>query len=94
MVLYLLVGISFGEILIRRRWIAFWVFMLFAGYYLIVPGILPLPRFHLCVLPYFSLLAARGLWLLGYYRKEIKRRKIPELPGEMEIQDAGKFLKY
>ena len=58
--------------LLKRKFLAILVFLLFAGYYLIIPGILPLPRFHLCVLPYFSVLAAWGIYIVMGRSNEIK----------------------
>ena len=60
----------------RKSWIPVLLFLLLAGYYLLLPGPIAAPRYQLPALPFISLAAAFGLI---YFYGIVKEKKTP--PG-------------
>ncbi|MBQ9338438.1 MAG: glycosyltransferase [Lentisphaeria bacterium] len=77
-VLYLFTVVGLGWFFIaaidRRSWIPFLLFLLLAGYYLLMPGSIAEPRYQLPALPFLCLAAAFGL---VYFHGIIKEKKTP-----------------
>ena len=58
----------------RRSWLPVLLFLLLAGYYLLMPGSIAEPRYQLPALPFICLAAAFGL---VYFYGVVKEKKAP-----------------
>lgn len=77
-VLYMFIVLGLGWFFIaaadRRSWMPLLLFLLLAGYYLLMPGAIAEPRYQLPALPFICLAAAFGL---VYFHGIIKEKKAP-----------------
>ena len=77
-ILYMFTALGLGWYCIaaadRRSWLPILLFLLLAGYYLLMPGSIAEPRYQLPALPFICLTAAFGL---VYFYGVVKERKAP-----------------
>ena len=78
LVLYMLTALGLGWYFIaaadRKSWIPVLLFLLLAGYYLLMPGPIAIPRYQLPALPFLCMAAAFGLF---YFYAVVKEKKAP-----------------
>jgi glycosyltransferase involved in cell wall biosynthesis len=63
---YLFFAIQLLKWIVQRKWFLFFVFLAFVEYFLLLPGPISMPRYHLPALPFICVMAGMSIcWLLN-----------------------------
>ena len=68
---YLLAAFTLVRAIVKRDWLMVLLFLLFAEYYLFMPGPVAMPRYHLAALPFLTVMAACALAAIPFRRKKL-----------------------